>query len=367
MSPAPAPPAAALRAVRGVFGDLVDGTRIEQVELDNGKGVRARIMTLGASLQALELPDRAGRSVDVVLGYDTAAEYLEKPQYFGSTVGRFANRIAGGTFTLDGRRYQLPCNDGTNSLHGGPDGFDKRVWSIAEVASGAVASVTLTYLSPDGEEGYPGAVQVEATYVLTADGELRLEYRAETDQPTLVNLSNHSYFNLCGACSGEDMMRARLLIEADAYTPVDPTLIPTGELRPVAGGPFDFREASPVGPHLREAGDEQIRIGKGIDHNFVLNGEAGTLRRAARIEEPASGRVLEILTTSPGLQLYTGNGFDGTTIGKGGRLYRQGDALVLEPQLFPDAPNQPRFPSARLDPGQTYVNQIVYRWSATAR
>jgi aldose 1-epimerase len=360
-------PSAELRAVRGVFGKLPDGTTVEQVELDSGAGVRARIMTLGASLQAFETPDRDGRSADITLGYDTAAEYLEKPQYFGSTVGRFANRIAGGAFTLDGRRYQLPCNDGRNSLHGGPQGFDKRIWSIARVESGPRASVTLSYLSPDGEEGYPGTLQVEATYALTAEGELHLDYRAQTDQPTIVNLSNHSYFNLCGATSGQDMMRARLLIEADAYTPVDPTLIPTGELRPVEGTPFDFREASPVGPHLREAGDEQIRIGKGIDHNFALNGEAGTLRRAARIEEPGSGRVLEIFTTSPGLQLYTGNGFDGTTIGKGGRLYRQGDALVLEPQLFPDAPNQRRFPPARLDPGQTYWNRIVYRGSATAR
>lgn len=356
----------AVEARRGVFGELDDGTVIEQVELTSTAGVRVRLMTLGASLQAFETPDRDGLSADIVLGHDAPQPYLDKRQFFGATVGRFANRIARGVFGLDGRRYQLPCNDGINSLHGGRTGFDRRVWTIASVESGPEASVTFSLVSPDGEEGYPGTLEAEAVYTLTAQGELRIDYRARCDQPTIVNLTNHSYFNLSGALSGEDMMQARLTLDADAYTPVDDTLIPTGEIRPVAGGPFDFREAAPVGPRLREGRDPQIRLAQGIDHNFVLSGEAGVLKRAARIEDPRSGRVLELHATAPGLQLYTGNFFDGKAAGKGDRLYRQGDALVLEPQIFPNAPNCPTFPSARLDPGQTYRNGLVYRVSVAA-
>jgi aldose 1-epimerase len=364
----PSGPRAAVQTRRGVFGELDDGTLIEQVELTCAAGVRACVMTLGASLQAFETPDRHGRSADIVLGHDRPQPYLDKRQYFGATVGRFANRIARGVFSVNGRRFELPCNDGINSLHGGRTGFDRRIWNIAKVerSPGAGAAVTFSLLSPDGEEGYPGTLEVEATYTLTAQGELKIDYRAECDQPTIVNLTNHSYFNLSGALSGEDMMQARLTIDADAYTPVDDTLIPTGEIRCVEGGPFDFREAAPVGPRLREGRDAQIRLAQGVDHNFVLNGEAGALKRAARIEDPRSGRVLELFTTAPGLQLYTGNGFDGTAAGKGERLYRQGDALVLEPQIFPNAPNTPTFPSARLDPRQTYRNQVVYRVSVPA-
>jgi aldose 1-epimerase len=351
----------AVEARRGLFGELDDGTAIEQVELISPAGVRARLMTLGASLQAFETPDRDGRVADIVLGHDTPQPYLDKRQFFGATVGRFANRIARGVFSLDGRRYQLPCNDGINSLHGGEKGFDQRIWKIAAVESGPEAKVVFSLISPDGEEGYPGTLEAQATYTLTAQGELQIDYRADCDRPTIVNLTNHSYFNLPGALSGEDMMQARLTIDADGYTPVDDALIPTGEIRPVAGGPFDFRAAAPVGPRLREGRDTQIRLAVGIDHNFVLNGEAGVLRRAARIADPRSGRVLEIQTTAPGLQLYTGNFFDGKAAGKGERLYRQGDALVLEPQIFPNAPNCPTFPSARLDPGQTYRNRIVYK------
>jgi aldose 1-epimerase len=349
-----------------VFGELNDGTVIEQVELTAAAGMRVRVMTLGASLQAFETPDRDGRSADIVLGHDEPQPYLDKRQYFGATVGRFANRIARGVFSLDGRRCELPCNDGINSLHGGRTGFDRRVWKIASVEPGPEAGVTLSLGSADGEEGYPGTLEVQATYTLTAQGELQIDYRAECDRPTIVNLTNHSYFNLSGALSGEDMMQARLMIDADAYTPVDDSLIPTGEIRRVDGGPFDFREAAPVGPRLRDGRDAQIRLAQGIDHNFVLNGETGALKRAARIEDPRSGRVLELFTTAPGLQLYTGNFFDGKAAGNGERLYRQGDALVLEPQIFPNAPNYPSFPSARLDPGQIYRNRIVYRVSVLA-
>jgi aldose 1-epimerase len=368
MAPVPetAGPRTAVEARRGVFGELDDGTVVEQVELIGPGGTRVRVMTLGASLQAFETPDRDGRSADIVLGHDKPQPYLDKRQYFGATVGRFANRIARGVFSLDGRRCELPCNDGINSLHGGRTGFDRRVWRIASVEPGPEARIAFSLVSPDGEEGYPGTLEVQAIYTLTAQGELQIDYRAECDRPTIVNLTNHSYFNLSGALSGEDMMQARLTIDADAYTPVDASLIPSGEIRRVDGGPFDFREAAPVGPRLREGRDAQIRLAQGIDHNFVLNGETGALKHAARIEDPRSGRVLELFTTAPGLQLYTGNFFDGKAPGKGERLYRQGDALVLEPQIFPNAPNYPSFPSARLDPGQIYRNRIVYRVSVLA-
>ena len=313
------------------------------------------------------MPDRTGKSGDIVLGFATPQAYLDHPSYFGATVGRFANRIAHATFTLDGQRYHVPANDGPNSLHGGDKGFDKRVWTIAHVESGPTASVTLTYLSPDGEEGYPGALKVEAVYALSDKGELSVEYRATTDKPTVVNISNHSYFNLSGEASGESVMGERLTIHADAYTPVNATLIPTGERRPVAGTAFDFRTPTPIGRHIRDGREPQLLAGKGIDHNFVLNGPSGTMRPIARVEDPKSGRVMEILSAQPGLQFYSGNFLDGTIVGKGGRIYRQGDAFVMEPQLFPDAPNQPGFPSARLDPGQTYVNRIVYRFSTSAR
>ena len=364
--PETAGPRTAVEARRGVFGELRDGTVIEQVELISPGGPRVRVMTLGASLQAFETPGRDGRSADIVLGHDSPQPYLNKRQYLGATVGRFANRIARGVFSLDGRRCELPCNDGVNSLHGGRTGFDRRVWKLASVEHGPEANATFSLVSPAGDEGYPGTLEVEATYTLTAGGELQIDYRAQCDQPTIVNLTNHSYFNILGALSGEDMMQARLTIDADAYTPVDDTLIPTGEIRRVEGGPFDFREAAPVGPRLRDGRDGQIRLAQGIDHNFVLNGESGALKRAARIEDPRSGRVLELFATAPGLQLYTGNGFDGKDAGKGERLYRQGDALVLEPQIFPNAPNRPDFPSARLEPGQIYRNRIVYRPSILA-
>jgi aldose 1-epimerase len=349
-------------AKRAAFGALSDGRKIEAVDLSNANGVSARIITLGASLQALSVPDKQGKAADIVLGYRTAAEYLAKPQYFGVTVGRYANRIAKGKFTLDGKSYTLATNDGPNHLHGGAKGFDKAVWQVDSVKSGPPASVVLSYTSPDGEEGFPGTLKVTATYSLSDKNELQIDYRATTDKATILNITNHAYFNLAGEGT-TDILGHRLMLAADAFTPVDATLIPTGEKKPVAGTPFDFRKPTLIGARVREGRDEQMRFGRGYDHNFVVNGAAGTMRLAARVEDPASGRAMELLTTAPGVQFYTGNFLDGTSVGKSGRIYRQGDALCLEPQVFPDAPNQKGFPTARLDPGQTYSNSMILRFS----
>ncbi len=357
----------AAEARRVSFGALADGTAIESVTLTSRSGVTARVITLGATLQSLLVPDRDGRADDIVLGYDTAAEYLANPQYFGATVGRFANRIAGGRFSLDGREHRLETNDGANHLHGGIRGLDKRVWTIRAVSNGPVASVTLTYRSPDGEGGYPGTVDATVTYALSDSGELTILHEATTDRPTIVNITNHSLFNLAGERAREDAMGQLLTMHAQAYTPVDAALIPTGELRPVAGTAFDFRTPVAIGARIRDGDDEQVRIGRGYDHNFVITGAAGEMRPVLRLEDPRSGRVMEMSANMPGLQFYSGNFLNGTAIGKAGRVYRQGDGLAFEPQYFPDAPNQAAFPSARLDPGQRFVNRMVLRFSAAAR
>jgi aldose 1-epimerase len=358
--------AQAAEVTRTDFGELGDGTAIEAIELSNSHGVTAKIITLGATLQSLSVPDRNGASADIILGYATAEEYLQKPQYFGATVGRYANRIAGGRFTLGGKDYSLATNDGDNHLHGGMTGLDKVVWKIDSVTSGSAATAVLSHVSPDGDGGYPGTLDIVATYALNDQNELSVEYRATTDKATIVNITNHAYFNLTGEAAGSDVMDHLLTLMADRYTPVDGTLIPTGELRNVAGTAFDFRDPRPIGLRIREGSDEQIRFGRGYDHNFVLNGAAGTLRPGARVEDPLSGRVMEVLTSAPGIQFYSGNFLDGTSVGKSGRVYRQGDALCLEPQVFPDSPNQPEFPSPRLDPGDTYVNRMVFRFSTAS-
>ncbi|MEO8301963.1 MAG: aldose epimerase family protein [Rhizomicrobium sp.] len=350
-------------ATRSSFGALSDGAKVEAVTLTNGAGMSAKIMTLGATLQSLIVPDRAGRKDDVVLGYDTAQEYLTRPNFFGASVGRYANRIAKGKFALDGKTYTLATNDGPNSLHGGPRGFDKRMWKIDSVASGADAKVVLSYVSADGEEGFPGEMKVTATYSLNEQNELKLEYRATTTKPTVLNLTNHSYFNLSGNAA-RDVMGNSVTLHAARYTPVDVTLIPTGERRAVAGSPFDFRAPHRVGERIRDAKDQQIRFGRGYDHNFIVDGAAGSLRPAAVISEPVSGRTMEMSVTAPGIQFYTGNFMDGTFFGKSGRAYRQGDAICLEPGVFPDAPNHADFPTARLNPGQSYVNTMVYKFGA---
>ena len=356
----------AVEAMRMPFGTMADGTIVESITLVAGQGISARIITYGATLQSLQVPDRSGRLDDIVLGYSDLATYLSRPQYFGSTVGRFANRIAGASFSLDGTAYSLAANNGSNSLHGGVKGFDKVVWTVDEVTSGPVASVRLSYLSQDGEEGYPGTLAVGVTYSLDEAGTLTTSYEATTDKPTIVNLTHHSLFNLAGLASDRSVLDQRLMINADAFTPVDAALIPTGELRAVAGTPFDFRMSQAIGSRIRDASDAQIVAGRGYDHNFVLNGgTTETPKLAARMEDPVSGRAMELFTTEPGLQVYSGNFLDGTVAGKGNRIYRQGDGLALEPQLFPDAPNQPGFPSARLDPGQTYRQVSYYRFSIT--
>jgi len=359
-----AQPALAAEAHREPFGSLPDGQNVEAVVLSNGNGMRVRILAYGALVQELTVPGKDGPA-DVVLGYDGMEGYLKASNYFGASVGRYANRIAAGRFTLEGKTYQLALNDGPNALHGGVQGFDKHLWTIADVKANAEsASVTLTYRSPDGEEGYPGTMSVSAIYRLTETNELSVEYRATTDAPTIVNLTNHAYFNLAGASSGVSVLDQILIIPAHTYTPVDATLIPTGEFRQVEGTAFDFRTPVRIGDRIRDGKDEQLRFGRGYDHNWVVSRSlAKGLQLLARMEDPRSGRVLEILSNQPGVQVYSGNFLDGTVTGKGDTIYRMGDGLCLEPQVFPDTPNKPEFGSAELRPGEVYQNQIVYRFS----
>jgi aldose 1-epimerase len=346
------------------FGTL-GGETVEAVTLANGGGMTVRILTYGASIHAVTVPDRDGRLADVALGHATLAEYVEQPQYIGSTVGRVANRIAGGRFAFEGLEVRVPANNGPNALHGGPLGFDKVNWALLGTEEGERASVTLGHISPDRDQGFPGTLTVTATYALGEDNSLTVEYRAATDRPTLVNLSNHAYWNLAGEGAAEGAMGHLLTLFADAYLPTDATAIPTGEIRPVNETVFDFRQPCPVGARVRDASDEQIRLGRGYDHNWVIADDvADEPRLVARVEHPGSGRVMEMLSNQPGLQFYSGNFLDGSSVGKSGRLYRMGDAIVLEPQRFPDTPNRPEFGSLRLEPGETYRNLIVWRFSA---
>lgn len=349
---------------REAFGAMPGGETVEAVTLANAAGVWARILSYGASLQSLLVPDRRGAFADVTLGHASLLPYLDQPQYLGSTVGRVANRIARGRFTLNGVDYRVPVNNGPNSLHGGSRGFDKVNWEILEVEQGPPASVTLGYVSPDGDQGYPGTLKVTATYSLDEDNCLGVEYRAATDRTTLVNLSHHAYWNLAGEGSADGAMGHLLTIPADEYLPTDAASIPTGEFRAVEGTAFDFREAAPVGVRVRDASDEQIRFGRGYDHNWVVARElAGEPQLLARLEDPGSGRVLETWSNQPGIQFYSGNFLDATSFGKAGQLYRMGDAVALEPQMFPDTPNRPEFGSLRLEPGEVYRNIILWRFS----
>ena len=350
-------------ARRETFGSMPDGSKVDAVVLSNAHGTTARIIALGASIQSLATPDRNGKSANIALGYASLADYLGNPQYFGATVGRYANRIAKGKFTLDGHAYSVPVNNGINSLHGGSKGFDKVLWTVGEVKHDAgKASVTLSYVSPDGDMGYPGKLTATVTYTLDEENHLSIDYRATTDKTTIVNLSNHAYWNLSGEGSGS-VMEHRLTIAGDAYLPVDAGSIPTGEIRKVADTPFDFRQAKPIGRDIR-TNDTQLLNGHGYDHNWVISkDEASAPRVVARVEDPASGRVLTLKSSKPGLQFYSGNFLDGTTVGTGGHVYRQGDAFVLEPQLYPDTPNQASFGSARLEPGHEYRNLIVYEFT----
>jgi aldose 1-epimerase len=364
------PPASAFgaTATRSQFGALADGHQVEAITLSNSHGVSARILSLGGTLQSLVVPDRAGKGTDVVLGYDDAQSYADQTAHFGASVGRYANRIANGQFSIDGQQYQLAKNDGPNALHGGIKGFEKQLWTISNVKSGPTASVTLTYVSPDGEEGYPGTMSTTLTYSLNEKNELSIEFKATTNKPTVINLTNHSYFNLAGEGSNRSVLQQTLTIPADTYTPVNDTLIPTGEFRPVAGTPFDFRTPHVIGERIRDGRERQLLITKGYDHNFVVTkAPTASPHLVARLEDSASGRVMEVSSNQPGVQFYTGNFLDGTTVGKKGHIYRQGDGLCLEPQVFPDTPNQPGLGSARLDPGQTYDHKIVYTFSTEAK
>ncbi len=357
-----ASPALAAEAKRSGFGKLPDGRAVPAVTLTNRRGVSATVIAYGASLQSLIMPDRAGRKADVALGYDNIGEYLTKPQYFGSTVGRFANRIARGRFTLDGRSYQTPVNNGPNSLHGGTAGFDKVLWEVVSVKSGPTASVTLRYVSPDGDQGYPGTLTVDAIYSLDEQNNLVIEYHATTDRTTIVNVTNHAYWNLSGEGSANGAMGHVVTIPAASYTPTDDGAIPTGELKSVKGTVFDFRTPTAVGTRVRDGRDKQMVWGRGYDHNWVIGRKVTADQHLmARVSDPASGRGFELWSNQPGLQFYSGNFLDGTSSGKSKRIYRGGDAIVMEPQIFPDTPNQPSFGSARLEPGQTYRNVMTYR------
>jgi aldose 1-epimerase len=359
-------PVQAAEAVRGQAGELADGTAVEAVTLKNARGIEARVITYGATLQSLIAPSRDDTRAEVTLGYDTVAEYEAKPNYFGVTVGRYANRIAGGRFSLDGHSYQLTQNDKTNSLHGGAVGFDKRNWRILSVSSGSPARVVFGLTSPDGDQGYPGELEVTVTYSLDDAGDLTIAYDARSDKPTIVNMTNHALFTMAGDGAPEGTSRQILTVPASAFTPVDEKLIPTGQLKPVAGTVFDFRSPRLVAGGLRDGRDPQIAVGRGYDHNFALDkGQTASPELAARLEDPASGRVLEVLSTEPGLQFYTGNFLDGTIAGRSGHIYRMGDGIALEPQKFPDAPNQAGFASARVDPGKPYRHVMIYRLSVS--
>lgn len=348
---------------RDVFGHLPDGTVVERICLGTTDGFEARIITWGAALQALLVPDRNGDIADVVLGFDDLAGYTVPGRYFGATVGRYANRIAGAGFDLDGTRIALAANEAPNALHGGVEGFSRKVWTVAATEDGPAPAVTLALYSADGDEGFPGALDVRASYRISGPGELTIDYTASTSSPTVVSLTNHSFFNLDGAAAGSDILGHRLRLAADAFLAIDERRIPLpGAPRDVAGSPFDFRDAHAIGTRIHDA-DEQLRRGRGYDHNFCLRESRG-LRLAATVEAPRSGRIMELHTNQPGLQFYSGNYLDGSVTGKYGRLHRQFDALCLEPQNWPDAPNRPDFPPARLDPGTTYRNHTLYRFSA---
>jgi aldose 1-epimerase len=339
------------------FGRAPDGTPVELYTLRNARGLTVKVMTYGCLITEIHAPDRHGRPGDIVLGFDNLDSYLKGHPYFGCVVGRYANRIANARFTLDGRTYTLAANDGPHALHGGRKGFDKVVWAAEPVPVPRGVAVRFSYTSPDGEEGYPGNLKARVTYTLTDDNELRMDYEATTDKPTVVNLTNHTYWNLAG---GGAIYDHELTLHADHFTPVDATLIPTGEIAPVAGTPMDFTRPKPIGRDLKRLTNQP----QGYDHNFVLRGGGGKLAPCATIYEPRTGRVLEIWTDQPGVQFYSGNFLDGTLTGKGGRVYRQHHGFCLETQHFPDSPNQPKFPSTVLRPGQVYRTTTVHKFSA---
>ena len=346
-----------------VFGTTADGKTAELYTLKNKNGMQVSITNFGATVVSIMAPDKAGKMADVALGYDDLAGYELNKNYLGVLVGRYGNRIAHGKFSIDGTEYTLAKNNGENSLHGGIKGFNKAMWEAKDVSKGGEAAVEMKYVSKDGEEGYPGNLSVTVVYTLTSKNELKIDYSATTDKKTVVNLTNHTYFNLAGQGNG-DILKQELMINADTFTPVDSGLIPTGELKKVEGTPFDFRKATAIGARIN-ASDEQIKLGGGYDHNFVLNRKAATgLSLAARVSDPSSGRTMEVWTTEPGVQFYTGNFLDGSFKGKGGIAYQKRTAFCLETQHFPDSPNHPSFPTTLLKPGEKYHTTTVYKFEA---
>ncbi|GAA3129118.1 aldose epimerase family protein [Streptomyces echinatus] len=350
------------KPVKELFGTLADGTRVHRWSLENG-GTRLKVLSYGGIVQSLEIPDRHGRYANVSLGYDDLAAYVAGTTFFGATIGRYGNRIAKGRFTLDGRTYQLSVNDGENSLHGGAKGFNTKVWDVEPFSAGTDVGLHLYDTSADGEMGYPGTLRTRVTFTLNRHGDWRIDYAATTDRPTVVNLTNHTYYNLAGEGSGS-ICGHELWLAASRYTPTDAGLIPTGELAKVTGTPFDFTRPKPVGRDLR-TGHGQLVTAKGYDHNFVLDkGVTARPEHVVTLRDPGSGRTLRILTDQPGVQFYSGNFLDGTLVGTSGRTYRQSDGLCLETQHFPDSPNQPSFPSTVLRPGQTYRSTTIHAFGS---
>lgn len=343
-----------------VFGKTADGRQADLYVLTNKNGMEAAITNFGGVVVWLKVPDRSGKLADVVLGYDNLDGYVNDKAYLGAIIGRYGNRIAHGSFKLDGTTYHIPKNDGDNSLHGGIKGFNKHLWDAKEVPGKEGQALQLNYLSKDGEEGFPGNLSVQVTYTLTDNNELRIDYAATTDKDTVLNLTNHSYFNLAGE---GDVLQHQLVLHAAQFTPVDAALIPTGELRAVKGTPMDFAAAHAIGERINQD-DEQLKLGKGYDHNWVVDGSMGTLRPAARVYEPKTGRVLEVSTTEPGIQFYTGNFLDGSIHGKGGKVYNRRNGFCLETQHYPDSPNKPTFPTTELKPGQKFHSTTVFKFSA---
>ena len=357
-------PATSNVVVKVPFGRTADGQVAELYTLTNVHGIEVKLTNYGGIITAIKTPDRSGHFDDIVLGYDSLSGYLRSTPYFGAIVGRYGNRIAGGRFTLDGTTYKLAVNNGPNSLHGGLRGFDKVIWDATPFRNASGAGFTLDYTSKDMEEGYPGTLRTRVTYTLTDDDKLIVDYQATTDKPTPINLTQHSYWNLAGDGT-RDILGHELTLNADSMTPVDSTLIPTGEITSVAGTPFDFRTSTAIGARIDQKDNQQIRFGGGYDHNFVLNrggAAADALVHAARVVEPTTGRTLDVSTTEPGIQFYSGNFLDGSITGKAGHVYRHRYGLALETQHYPDSPNHPNFPSTILRPGQTYRSRTVFQF-----
>ncbi|MGH9512177.1 MAG: aldose epimerase family protein [Terriglobales bacterium] len=344
------------------FGKIDDGQEMDLYTLTNTKGMQVAITNFGGTIVSIKVPDKSGNIADVVLGYDDAAGYQGGKAYFGATIGRYGNRIAKGIFKLDGKTYHLPLNDGPNTLHGGTKGFSQRVWTAKDVSGPAGQALQLTYLSKDGEEGFPGNLSAKVVFTLTNANELKIGYSATTDKDTVINLTNHSYFNLDGQGNG-DILGTELTLHASRFTPVDSTLIPTGELRSVKGTPFDFTKSTAIGARINQD-NEQLKLAGGYDHNWVLDaGKTAALHSAAEAYDPRSGRVLDVWTTEPGIQFYTGNFLDGTIHGKEGKVYNKHYAFCLETQHFPDSPNHPNFPTTELKPGRRYHSETIFKFS----